>query len=87
MNDSKDLERAAYDRVLLVIAGGHEAPRRLAQEVLESRTGVTEEVLDSPMWKRGTDLAYYVSSERVQGRDQPVRVDRHDDPPRTQQTP
>lgn len=73
-----DLERVAYMRVLLVIAGGHENPRRLAQEVLESRTGVTDEILDSPMWKPGSDLAYYVSSERAEGRENPVRVDRHD---------
>jgi hypothetical protein len=47
----KLIEEGAATRTLLVIAAGHPDPVRLAKEVLRSKIGVTEEVLDSPMWK------------------------------------
>ena len=47
----KLLEEGAATRTLLVIAAGHPDPVRLAKEVLRSKVGVTEEVLDAPMWK------------------------------------
>ncbi len=51
----KLLEEGAATRTLLVIAAGHPDPVRLAKEVLRSKIGVTEEVLDSPMWKVSED--------------------------------
>lgn len=74
----KVMVEAGQHRVLLVIAGGQKEPRRLAQEIVMSAGGVTDEILASPMWKLGSDLAYYVSAERAEGRDNPARVDRHD---------
>ena len=55
---TEGLERDAYNRVLMVIASGtQDDSTRLAREVLESRTGVTDEILKAPMWKFGTDEA------------------------------
>ena len=51
----KLLEEGAATRTLLVIAAGHPDPVRLAKEVLRSKIGVTEEVLDAPMWKVSED--------------------------------
>jgi hypothetical protein len=52
----KLLEEGAATRTLLVIAAGHPDPVRLAKEVLRSKVGVTEEVLDAPMWKVSEDV-------------------------------
>jgi hypothetical protein len=51
MYNRKLREEGAATRTLLVIAAGHPDPVRLAKEVLRSKVGVTEEVLDAPMWK------------------------------------
>ena len=54
------LSHSAYQRALLVIAAGHEDSTRLAQEVLVSRYGVTDEILEAPMWNQTDGKNYLV---------------------------